>query len=239
MRCQLRSQHLGHSCELRLQEVEVRRRFGAGSFARAGVDLVQRGDGADHAVVERGELVERHRPERGVDLVFVYLGVTFAWQQLMGRDVDVAQTERAVLTTPDERNPANPIHHRHGVGEAVQRVSPKDRILVDQRIGLGPVGLQPLRRDVQCLGKCWHAISPQQRRPQGRQQPQILAFCQRLEGLVANLDPFWRPYRFRVLSSHPVRPGRRGVSLDRRAGTCRTRPATACLRDSRHTADPP
>ena len=75
----------------------------------------------------------------------------------------VERALQAELTTHlgYERHSPEGVYNRHGIGKAVQRASPRDRILVDERIGLAPVRLQPLRGDVQRLSKCRHAISPQ------------------------------------------------------------------------------
>ena len=55
-----------------------------------------------------------------------------------------------LLTSGTRRRP---VDHRHRIRETVQRVSPENRVLVDQRIRLGPVRLQPLRRHVERLGE--------------------------------------------------------------------------------------
>ena len=68
-------------------------------------------------------------------------------------DFDVAQAEPAVLPARDERQPPDPIHHRHRIRKAVQRVPPRDRVLVEQRIHLRPVGLEPLRRGRERLSR--------------------------------------------------------------------------------------
>ena len=124
MQRELRAQHLIHSCELRRQRLEAGRRVGASRLAHRGVDLPQRGHGADHALVKLRELGKRHRRERRVDLVFGRPGPSADGRQLTGRDVDVAKAEGAVLTTADEWQSPEPVHDGHWIGEAAQRVSP-------------------------------------------------------------------------------------------------------------------
>ncbi len=57
----------------------------------------QRATPDGHAVVERRQLLERHRGERRVDLVLVGRRSPVSRRHLPGGDVDVAQAERAVL----------------------------------------------------------------------------------------------------------------------------------------------
>ena len=129
MRRQLAAQRLTHLCELRRQGVEAGRRFGACGIAHLGVDLLQRGHGADHALVQLRELGKRHRRKRGIDLLCRFT------PGRRGRE----EQNAAVLTAADERHSSEPVHHGHGIGEAVQCVSPKDGVFVDERVGLAPV----------------------------------------------------------------------------------------------------
>jgi len=99
---------------------------------------------------ERGN---RHRPKRGTNLILIGDSLSGARRQLMRSDVDVSQAERAVLPADDERHAAQSVHDRHRVGEAVQRTAPENGVLVDERIGLVPVHLQPVGRDIERRGK--------------------------------------------------------------------------------------
>ena len=67
-------------------------------------------------------------------------------RRLSAGDLDVAEAEPAVLAAADERQPPQAVDDRHRIGEAVQRVAPDDRVLVDDRIDLGPVRREPAAR---------------------------------------------------------------------------------------------
>jgi hypothetical protein len=163
--CQLRAQRLTHSYQLRLQGLKAWPRT---RRLRIVPSILQAGHHADDAVV--GRVVPRlASPRMRRDLVFVDHSVALGRRQLARRDVDVAEAEGAVLPAAHERQPSQRVDHGHRIGKTVQRVPAENGILVDEGIGLGPVHLEPLRRDVQRLGKCRHAISPQQRGTQGGQ----------------------------------------------------------------------
>ena len=66
--------------------------------------------------------------------------------QVALRDVDVAKTEPPMLPALDHRRPPQPIEHRHRIGKTVQRVPPRHRVVVDERIHVRPVLVEPTGR---------------------------------------------------------------------------------------------
>ena len=67
---------------------------------------------------------------------------------LAARNLDVPQAEGPCCRLRNQRQPPQPVDDRHRVGETVQRVAPQHGVLVERRIDLTPVGLEPLRRHV-------------------------------------------------------------------------------------------
>ena len=128
--------------------------------------------------------------------VFVDRSVGIAGRELMSRDVDVAKTERAVLTAADEMQPTQAVDNGHRVSETVQGASPQNGIFVNQRIYLRPVGLSHFDATFN-VSENAEAVSPQCRGPEAGKHAQILALAKRLERFVTNVHPFGRVSRFR------------------------------------------
>ena len=58
-----------------------------------------------------------------------------------------------MLVTGYRRRPAQPLDNRHRIGKAVQRVPAGNSVLVNQRVDLGPIGLEPAGRDAEGVEK--------------------------------------------------------------------------------------
>ncbi len=115
------------------------------------------------------------------------------WRRLPRGDVQIAKAEPAMLTTADERRPAQPVDDRNGIAKTVQRVPSKDGVFIDKRIHALPVLFEPLRRHVERVGEGGHSIGSEQRGSQVRQQPKILARLQCLESQCLYLSPIRWP----------------------------------------------
>src|SRR5262249_53494110 len=124
-------------------------------------------------------------------------GVTLGRRGLIVGGIDVAQAGGAGLGTAYQWGGGQGIDDRPRIGKTTQNVAPPEGVLLDERGRLAPRNVQPTCGDVSRFGKRLKAVRSQQRGSQVCEKTQILAFGQRVERLVTNLDPFRRLDRLR------------------------------------------